>query len=207
MHLFKTVRLGLATLLVAGACAAMTPGAKAQGGGGFQMTPEMQAKIKAWQKWRESHKNISTLQTMLYQVREVDKDPTTQLDKKQAGKMLSIMKTWRNKPTMTDDQAKEVSKQVGAILNEKQLKKMSTIQTPWQRRGGGGGGGGGRPPGGGGGGGGARPAGGSGGFKFPDPPAGGYNPINPDTLPFEQMRPQAKASIDGFMADLSKQAK
>ena len=51
------VRFGLAALLAAGAIAVGSPRSLAQGpGGGFQMTPEMKAKIEAWRKWRDNHK-------------------------------------------------------------------------------------------------------------------------------------------------------
>jgi len=212
MQRMKLLRFGLMTVLAMGACAVGGPRVLAQapggpGGGGFQPTPEMKAKFAAWQKYRDQHKNLTNLSTMLRQIREVDKDPQTQFTKAQAGKLLPILKAWRNKPTMTEDQAQSVSKQIGAILTEKQLKKMATIKP----RGFGGGPGGGRPggpggPGGGGPGGpgGGRPGGpgGPGGFQMPDPPKGGYNPLNPDTLPFERMRPQAKKSLDEFTASL-----
>jgi hypothetical protein len=198
------MRFGLAAVLAAGTLATVTSGALAQSPGGGQIPPEIAAKIKAWTKWRDNNKNLSNLQTLMFQVRELDKKPETQLDKKQASTMLGILKTWRTKPTMSDDQAKQVAKQISGMMTEKQLKRTATIQPPWMRQGGGGPGGGG--------GGGARPAGGGGGrpgggFTFPDPPKGGFNPLNPDTLPFVQMRPQAKKGLDEFSADLSKRAK
>ena len=184
------------TLGIAGLVAALSllaPPVSAQGFGGGGMPPEIAAKIKAWQRWRDSHKSISNLQTMLYQVGEMDKQPDTRLTKPQAAKLCSILSAWRNRPTMTDDQAKDVSKQIGAMLNDRQIKKMVSIQPPWMRGAGGGGGGGFRPAGGGG----PRPGGRPGGFSFPDPPAGGYNPLNPDTLPFAGMRPQVKKRTHG----------
>ena len=59
---------------------------------------------------------------------------------------------------------------------------------------------------------GPRPAGGPGGFgggnfTMPDPPKNGYNPLNPDTLPFEQMRPRAKKNLEEFTAALQAKAK
>jgi hypothetical protein len=184
--------LGLAAVF----CLTRVPGAQAQGGG-FQMTPEMQAKIKAWQKWTEAHKGVSNLQTLFYQVEQLEKAPGYELNKMQAGKLIGIIKPWRTKPEMSDDQAKGVMKSMTVMLTDKQVKKLTTIQTPWARRGGGGSGGGARPGG----------AGGAGGFKFPDPPKGGYNPLNPDTLPFEQMRPMAKKGMDDFTAELQAKAK
>lgn len=203
MTLKNVLKMSIATLAVVGTMTMITPNAAAQPpGGGGGMPPEMMAKFKAWGKWREQHKNISTLQDMMFQVREVDKEATTKFDKKQAASLLKILKEWRNKPTMTDDQAKAVSKQVASVMTEKQLKKMATVVPPG--RGGRGGGMGGGRPGGGGGAPGGRPGGpGGGGFKFPDPPKGGYNPLNPDTSPFEQFRPMMKKSMDDFTTALS----
>ncbi|HEV2471347.1 MAG TPA: hypothetical protein VGS41_01700 [Chthonomonadales bacterium] len=180
------------TLIACAALASICP-AQGQAFGGGGMPPAIMAKIKLWQKWNESHKNITNLGTMLYQVREMDKSPEDRLTKPQAHKLLAILKSWRNKPTMSDDQAKGVSKQIGAILTVKQIKKMTTLTPPWMRRGGMGGGGGARPAGA------ARP----GGFTFPDPPAGGYNPLNPDKMPFPAMRPQMKKGLDDFEASLA----
>ena len=196
------------TIGLAGVCCLLFPtGVSAQGapGGGFQMPPDMQAKIKAWQKWTEAHKGVSNLQTLLYQVQQMDKETGFELNKPQSAKLLTIIKPWRTKPEMSDDQARGVMKSVTGLLTDKQVKKLTTIQTPWARRGGGGagGGGGGARPGGAGG---ARP-GGAGGFKIPDPPKGGYNPLNPDTLPFEQMRPRAKKGMDDFTAELQAKSK
>lgn len=205
---WKTI---VSSLALAGVCCLVgVSRANAQGGpgGGFQMTPEMQAKIKAWQKWTEAHKGISNLQTLFYQVEQMDKEPAFALNKPQSSKLLSIMKPWRTKPEMSDDQAKSVMKAVTGLLTDKQVKKLTTIQSPWGRRGGGGGGGGagGGRPGGAGGPGGGRP-GGAGGFKIPDPPKGGYNPLNPATLPFEQMRPRAQKGLDDFTAELQAKSK
>ena len=193
MNIRKTILLGLAAITVVGTTSMIRTAAQAQGPGGG-MPPEIAAKIKLWGKWRESHKNISNLQTMLFQVRKMDENPLTELSKVQAGKVVGLLKTWRNKPDMSEDQAKSVSKQIGAVMTEKQIKKMSTISPPWAKPGGG------RPSGGG-----ARPGGAK--FTFPDPPVGGYNPINPDTLPFVQMRPQAKHDGDAFISTLEKRAK
>ena len=180
-------------------CLINAPGANAQGGFGGGMPPEIAAKIKAWGKWREAHKGISNVQTLVYQVEQLDKQPGFELNKQQAGKLLGVIKPWRTKPEMSDDQAKGVMKAVTGMLTDKQVKKLTTIQPPWARQGGGGGGG-------------ARPGGGAGGRPggapaFPDPPKGGYNPLNPDTLPFVQMRPMAKKGMDDFTAELQAKAK
>jgi hypothetical protein len=216
-------KLGIGRALTA-LCAACLLGlpmtalwAQGPGGGGGQMPPEMQAKMKAWQKWRESHKNISSLQTMLFQIRQIDKDPTTQITKPQAAKILPVLKSWRHKPAMSDDQAKQVSKKIGAVLNEKQLKKMSTFQ-PRGRGGMGGPGGGGRmgggpggPGGGPGGGGGGRFGGGPGGGGrrggFPDPPTGDFNPLNPESRPGGQGGGRFGRSVDELITTLEQRAK
>lgn len=92
MQLRKMMRFGLATLLVAGTYAMMTPSANAQGpGGGFQMPPEMKAKIEAWKKWGEQHKKLTGLGDLIGQVGEMEKDPGFALDKKQAGTMLKLI--------------------------------------------------------------------------------------------------------------------
>ncbi|HEY3281908.1 MAG TPA: hypothetical protein VGN26_06495 [Armatimonadota bacterium] len=213
-------RLAVTVAVGAGVCLAAAPRSYAQGpGGGMNLPPQIQAKIKLWQKWQLSHKNLSNLQRMLMQVQQVDRDPATKLTKPQAAKVLAVYKAWQSKPTMTEDQAKSVSKQIGAVLTEKQLKKMATMRAPWERGGGRPGGGmggpggggpggpGGMRPGGSGGPGGARPGGmrpgGAGGpGSFPDPPAKGFNPMNPDTLPFTGMRPMAKKGQQDFLKSL-----
>ncbi len=206
MNLRNLLRWSAAVVAVAGVCLAGTPSAQAQGGfgGGGGMPPEIAAKIKAWQKWGDSHKNAQTLSDMIFQIGEMNKTAGFELDKKQASTLLGIINPWRSKPDMSESEAKEVNKKIGASLTTKQIKKMTTIETPRQKmrkNGGGMGGGGGARPGGGGG------AGGAGGFKFPDPPKGGWNPLNPETFPFEMARPQMKAGMDKFVGDLQSRAK
>jgi hypothetical protein len=221
MVIRNTIRLALATVLAAGAFAIGSPRANAQGGfgggpGGGQMPPEIQAKIKAWQKFRDAHKNLTNFGDMLFQVEKMNDDPGAKLDKKQSGALLNLLKPWRTKTTMSEDDAKGLSRKIGGLMTEKQLKAMNKIEPPSRRMRGGGGGrpGGGGPGGPGGGGpggpgGGARPGGGrpGGGFTFPDPPAKAWNPLNPDTLPFERMRPQAKKNLDEFVGKLAQQSK
>jgi hypothetical protein len=235
------------------------PGGRGPGGGGpgmFQMTPEMQAKAKAWQKYQEAHKGLGDLQTLMRKVEQLDREPGFELTKAQGTKIVGIIKPWRTKPEMTNDQANGVMKSLTGVLTPKQTAKMVTM--PMGRRGGGGPGGpgggrmaggpggpgggrmaggpggpgggrmaggpngapgGGRPggagaPGGPGGPGGGRPGGpggrmgGPGGsFKMPDPPKHGYNPLNPDTLPFEQSRPGAKKRLDEFTSKMQAKTK
>jgi hypothetical protein len=204
----------LRRLAMAAAVIMWTPAAFAQGGFGGQMPPEMQAKMRAWQKWRENNKNIVALQQTMMSLRELENDPKTQLSKDQAKKILTVIKAWRNKPVMTNDQAREVMKQLTTPLNEAQLKKMATA--PRFGQGGRGFGGGFRPGGGGGpGGGGFRPGGGPGGpgrpggFQMPDPKP--YNPLNPDSSPFVKMNPEmgkrVKQRYNEMIAKLEARAK
>jgi hypothetical protein len=191
--------------------ASLAPAVNAQGGpGGFNPPPALMAKFKAWQKWRDNHKNVNKLQTTLFAFRELEKDPSTKITKDQAKKIVPVLKAWRNKPVMTDDQAKDVNKQLTASLNDKQLKTLATAPNPMQ---GGRGFGGGARPGGGAAGGGA--GGGGGGMaqmdpsKFPDPKD--FNPLNPDSSPFKSMNPQRFSEMKGkfaeFVASLEARAK
>lgn len=203
------MNLWLRTLAAVITVAVLAPPAMAQGGFGGQMPPEMQAKMRAWQKWRENNKNIVALQQTMMSLRELENDPKTQLTKAQAKKILSVIKAWRNKPVMTNDQARVVMKQLTAPLNEAQLKKMATA--PRFGQGGRGFGGGFRP--GGGGGGGFRPGGPGGGrpsgFQMPDPKP--YNPLNPDSSPFAKMNPEmgkrVKQRYNEMIAKLEARAK
>jgi hypothetical protein len=169
---------------------------------------------------------------LMRKVGQMDSEPGFELNKQQASKVLAIIKTWRTKPTMSNDQANGIMKSVTGLLTPKQVAKLATIQGRRGGMGGPGGDPGGRPggrPGGGGGMGGpgggrmgggmgspgGRPGEGAGGpgggrpgaFKLPDPPKGGYNPLNPATLPFEQTRPRATKSLDEFTAKLQARSK
>ena len=193
MNLMTTLRRGAALMLTVGALALSNVALAQPPGGG--MPPEMQAKLKKFMTWMENSKNLTNLSKAVYQIQEIDKEPSTRLDKKQSATVLATLKSWRNKPAMTDDQAKGVVKQISSVLNMNQIQEMQSVQLPWGGRGGG------RP-----GSGGGRPGGGGpgGGFKMPEPPKNGYNPLNPDTLFIESMRPQAKKRMDDFIATLAK---
>ena len=182
------------------------------GPGGFQMSPEAMAKMQAWRKWRDSHKNVGAVQRSVRAIDEIEQDPRTKLTKPQARAILGVLKAWRTQPVMTDAQARKVNQQLTAPLNLPQLKKLATMSQRRGGPGGGGPGGGGGRPGGGGGFGGGRPGGGPGGggpggrggfdpSKMSAPHD--YNPLNPATLPFERQRPRAKQQIDSLMATLA----
>jgi hypothetical protein len=194
----------------AAALALLTTGALAQ----FpNLTPQqqqiMEAKRKKWQAWRENHKGITALSSTLFGLGALDKDPKLQLNKNQAKQILAVLKAWRTKPVMTDDQARAVNKKISAVLTDAQLQKISTERG--FGRGGRGFGGGARPGGGGPGGGG--PGGGRpGGFdptRFPDPKD--YNPLNPDSNPMAKMSPEVgqrmKARFGEMMSKLEARAK
>lgn len=185
------------------------------GMGGFQPSPEMRKKFEAWQNWRKSHKNINAVQQTLRGIEELQQDPSTRLTKPQAAKVVSILRKWRNKPIMTDEQARGVNRDITASLSLVQIKKLAAIAAERGGRGGFGGGGG--RPGGGFGGGGGRPGGGfgggrpggapggpggPGGFQMPEPKD--YNPLNPDTLPFERMRGRSKERLNALTSELAK---
>lgn len=202
MKLSMTRILPLAAVFLCSATAqAQGPGGG--GPGGFQMPPAMQAKFKAWQHWRDSHKNVSSLQRTLGALNDMEQDPRTKLTKPQAQKVLAVIKKWQSKPALTDAQALQVNKQLTAPLSLAQIKKIAMASQG--RRGGGFGGGGGRP-----GGGGGRPGGGGGRppmdpNAFPAPKD--YNPLNPNTLPFARQRPRAKQRMGQLMAVLAASAK
>ena len=197
MNLKSTLRFGMAALVILGGNLLVSPSAQAQFGGGGP-PPGMMEKIKKWQKWSEQHKNLSTLGDLVYQMGEVNKDPRFALTKPQANKVLALIKPVTPKKELSEDEAKSLSKSLTNVLTAKQLQKLVTIEGPaarMKKRGFGGGGGGGRPAGG-------PPKGGM--PNIPEPPKGGYNPLNPDTMPFAQARPAMKAMMNTFVTGLQR---
>ena len=158
----------------------------------------MMAKIKKWQKWSETHKNCANLGDLIGQISEMDKMPGFALNKGQATRVMALIRPSQGKKELSEDEAKSLTKAITNVLTTKQLQKIATIVPASKKwgRGGGGGMGGGRPAGG-------PPKGGApGGFNLPDPPKGGYNPLNPDTFPMEMVRPRLKAGMNDFMTGL-----
>lgn len=188
---------------VAGA-AVLASVACAQAPGGPQISPAVRAKFQAWQKWNDAHKNIGAVQQTVGAMVEMQKNPKTKFTKAQAKTVLGVLKTWRNKPVMSDAQAQKVNKQLAGTFTMPQLKALASMPRRGGRRMGGGGQGGPRP---GGGQGGPRPGGaggGRGGFdlsKMPSPRD--YNPLNPGTIPMERQRGRAAERIDGLIKTLS----
>jgi hypothetical protein len=171
----------------------------------FNLTPQQQAQIqakrKAWEKWRENHKHVQALGQTVMGFGTLESDPKNALTRDQARKILPILKEWRTKKVMSNEDALKVNRALTGPLTDAQLKKIAT--TPRFGRGGPGFGGGARM-----GGGAQRPQGGRPRFdisKMPDPKD--YNPLNPDSLPFEGIRAQAKQRMDKLMQDLAERAK
>jgi len=193
MKLKYTIRFGMAALVILSGNLLVAPSAQAQFGGGGP-PPGMMEKIKKWQKWGEQHKNLSTLGDLVYQINEINKDARFALTKPQANKVLALIKPVTPKKELSEDEAKSLSKSLTNVLTTKQLQKLATIEGPaakMRKRGFGGGGG--------------RPAGGppkGGPPTIPEPPKGGYNPLNPDTMPFAQARPAMKAMMNSFVSGL-----
>jgi hypothetical protein len=175
----RLAAFGLAAALVV----SIGPAAVAQGGG---PSPEMMAKFQAWRKFNENNKNLDRLRKTLMGFREIEKDPKTQFNKQQAREILAVIKQWRNKPALTDDQAKTINRALTKSLTEAQIKLLAAASDPM--RGGRGFGGGSRPAGGGPGGMGRPGAGMANPANFPDPRP--YNPLNPDTSPFKAVNPE-----------------
>ncbi|HSV75009.1 MAG TPA: hypothetical protein VLH79_14710 [Chthonomonadales bacterium] len=191
------------------ALAATVAAAPAVAQGGFgNLTPQqqqqLQAKMTAWSKWRENNKHVTALQQTVTGLALIEQDAKTALSRDQARKVLAAMNKWGRRPALTNEEARAANKELTAMLTVAQLQKLATAPSPG--RGGRGFGGGARPgagPGAGPGGGGSRPS-----FdisRFPDPR--NYNPLNPDTLPFEQMRPVAKQRMNEFRTKLSTKAR
>lgn len=191
------------TLVAAAALISLSAPSRAQGPGGFQPSPALQAKFKAWQQWRQTHKNVDSLRQTVRGLSAIEQDPKTQLTKPQAKATLAVLNKWRVKPALTDAQALQVNKQLTASLTLPQLQKYAAATARRGGRGGGGGGfGGGRP-----GGGGPGGAGGPGGPRTPPDPASipaphDYNPLNPATLPFPRGRDRAQQEMTQLVAAL-----
>lgn len=162
--------------------------------GSVSLPPAIQAKINAWFKWMSVHKDVIRLGDLLVQVGQMDKDPRTQLNKKQSGQMLAIIHKWESKPSMSEEDAKTVQKEIGGILTLKQVQKVATIPAPSQQMMKGGGGS-------------APKAGKMNAKMIPDPPAKPWNPLNPDSMPIPQVRTQMKAVFNSWEASLTKRAK
>ena len=192
-NLFRMLPLAAVFLLTA-SVQAQGPGGFPGGPGGAPLPPAVMAKMQAWRSWRDTHKNVVSLQRTLGAITDMEQDPQTKLTKPQARAVLAVIKKWQGKPSLTDAQARVVNTQITTPLTLIQIKKIAMAA---QHRGGFGGGG--RPGGGFGGPGGGRPGGGPGGpggrpaFDPASMPAPrDYNPLNPDTQPMVRARERGK---------------
>ena len=190
------------------------------GGGGFGMPPEM---MKVFEKMRTARKNRMQIGQTVRALAELNKDPKTALTKDQAKKVLAVIDAWKKKPDMTEDQAKQVSKDLTKPLasNLAQLKALTVAMSSRNRMGGGrmggGGGMGGGRMGGGGGMGGGRPGGGGMGGGMPDPKEmirriedslkKPYNPMNSGTWGDGPWVQRMKDGFDNSIKEIGARAK
>ena len=180
------------------------------GGGGFTPTPEMRAGIAKMQKFREENKHVFELMQTLRALPVMEQSPQTKFTPAQAKAILAVMNQWKSKLAISNDQATQINRALTTPMSLTQIKLIAA--QAGQRGGGGGWGGGGGRPGGGGFGGGGRPTsgfgngqpGGGGGFKMPEMKP--FNPLNPDTLPFERAREPMKRSLATLTTTLSARA-
>jgi len=219
----KTIRL-FGLLTVAAALSVLAPtfvwaqgGPPGGGGGGFNMTPEMRAGFDKMRKFRDENKQVFALGQTLRAFEDMDKSPKTKFTPAQAKTILAVVNKWKTKPSLTNEQATQINKDLTKSLTIPQIKALAAASN---RRGGGGqGGGGGRPGGGGGGGGfgggqgggggrpggGGAPGGGGGAWKMPELKP--FNPLNPATSPFARNKETAVRRMNDMLAMLSARAK
>ena len=114
----------LALPLAAALLLTISGAVRAQGGppgggmGGAAPSPEMMAMFKKFGEWRDKNKSLSSVNRTLGALAEFEKDPKTALTKDQAKKILAVVGPWKSKPIMTDANAKDMLKQVGATLKK-----------------------------------------------------------------------------------------
>lgn len=93
----RLLPIAAAALVLAGAAHAQRPGGFGGPGGGPppSMSPAMmaqrQAKMKAWETWRGTHKNVTALQRTLGGMTRLASDPQTHLTKPQAKAVLAVL--------------------------------------------------------------------------------------------------------------------
>lgn len=167
----------------------------------------------AFAKYQEEHKFGMQLSRKVGNIAKLEKDGKAKLTAEQAKKILDILKPLRSIQDVDEDTAKDVNRQVSAILNADQNTEMAGFPT-----GGGRGGGGGANAGGNGGAAGA-PDGGAGGQGAPGgapggPRAGGGNRPQMDLEHFNPfyVKPDAPAvappnRFDEYFNELESKAK
>lgn len=200
------------------ACMATDLWAQPPGGGqgGFNITPEMRARMEAWRKWRDQHKYTFQLTGFVNAMAQLDKEGKP-LNADQKKKVLAVIKPLTTKTKLTQDDARNALRDLKKPLTTAQLNIISRISSQQQQRrgmgGGSGGGGGGRPGGGFGGGGGQGT--GQNGQRNPQDAARrfmemdpakmkDYNPFNTTKKPDNPMTERFQTQLKQFMAKLSK---
>jgi hypothetical protein len=186
----KRLVIIMAVLLVA--IFAVTAVAQQQGGGG-------QASAM-----REKYKYTFQLMTMVRHIGEINKDKKYTLTPAQAKSVLAVLKPWRSKPKMTQDQAKGISKSLKKVFTADQLNAMARIKSHFGQ------GPGGHGPGGPGGPGGQRAGGpnGQGGQRHFDPNAmKDFNPFYTKVAAGDKRAAERAKRWNEFFAALQKQAK
>src|SRR5579883_1883256 len=118
----------LASVFVSGSALAQ------MGGFGGGPSPAMKARFEKVRRKMATDARAKLTLT-LYQLHEIDRDPATRLTPAQAARIDPILHAWREKPSMTDEEAKAVAKQISAPLTMAQIKKLATIKSPWARGG------------------------------------------------------------------------
>ncbi len=78
---------------------------------------------------REKYKYTFQLMTMVRHIGEINKDKKYTLTPAQAKSVLAILKPWRTKPKMTQDQAKTVAKNLKKVFTASQLNAMARIKS------------------------------------------------------------------------------
>ena len=124
--LLRLLPVAAAALFLAGSAHAQRPG----GFGGPPMPPEMQAKMKAWETWRGTHKNVSALQRTLGGMTRLEDSPATRLTRPQAKTVLAVLAKWQSKPSITDAQAKQITAQLLAPLSAAQRQQLTQPGRP-----------------------------------------------------------------------------
>lgn len=84
--------------------------------------------------FRERHKYTFQLMQMVRHIQEIDKDKKYALKPEQAKKVLAILKPLRDKPKLTQDQAKQALKDLKAVFTVAQLNAMARIKPRFEQR-------------------------------------------------------------------------
>jgi len=84
--------------------------------------------------FREKHKYTFQLMQMVRHIQEIDKDKKYTLKPEQAKKVLAILKPLRDKPKLTQDEARKALKDLKAVFTAAQLNAMARIKPRFEKR-------------------------------------------------------------------------